>query len=269
MVARGLSARRACELLNLSRTSFCYVPAPNRNAELTERLRDLASQEPRLGYRMAWARLRKEFEPLNVKRVRRIWREQGLHLRPARSGRIRGARKLDLCASRPREVWCMDFAHDACSNGTKIKCLAIIDESTRECVAMEVARRIPAEKVVEALEGAFSKHGRPEHIRCDNGPEFASWAMRLFLKSSEVEHALIQPGSPWQNGFAESFIGTFRSECLDTEIFYNLADAQLKIALWVKFYNEDRPHSSLNYLQPSLFREKWDMISSKEEEPVV
>ena len=115
----------------------------------------------------------------------------------------------------------------------------------------------------------MAQFGKPKHNRCDNGPEFASWTMRLFLESSGIEHALIQPGSPWQNGFAESFIGTFRSECLDAEIFNNLADAQLKIALWVKFYNEDRPHSSLNYLQPRTFNDKWNELILDSGETVV
>ena len=163
----------------------------------------------------------------------------------------------------------MDFAHDSCANGTKIKCLAVVDECSRECVAMEVSRKIPAEKVIAALEEAFAVHGVPKQIRCDNGPEFASWAMRLFLEGKGVSHVLIQPGSPWQNGFAESFIGTFRSECLDPELFFNLSDAQLRISLWVKFYNEDRPHSSIGYLQPHAYKKRWHELLSEKEETVV
>lgn len=269
MVARGLSARRACELLNLSRSSFVYQRAPSRNKELTQRLRELAEEHPKLGYRMAWARLKAEFAPLNLKRVRRIWRAEGLHLRAPGSRRIRGAKRPELCAGRPNEIWCMDFAHDACANGTKIKCLAVIDEVTRECLAMVVARRIPSELVVQALDRAFAEFGKPQNLRCDNGPEFASWATKLFLESAGVSHLLIQPGSPWQNGFAESFIGTFRSECLDPETFENLADAQLKISAWVRTYNIDRPHSSLNYLQPSTLREKWKLIDLEKEKAVV
>ncbi len=270
MVARGLSARRSCELLGLSRSSFAYRSAPSRNAELTARLLELASQEPKLGYRMAWARLRAEFAPLNLKRVRRIWREQRLHLRSRKSHRVRSSRKPDFAATKPREVWCMDFAHDACANGTKIKCLAVVDEASRECLAMEVARRIPAAKVVRALSEAFARFGKPRRVRCDNGPEFAAWDTRLFLQNQGVEHALIQPGSPWQNGFAESFIGTFRSECLNAQLFENLTEAQAEIALWVKFYNEDRPHSSLGYIQPKEFKRKWDEIYSlKNDETVV
>ena len=269
MIARGLSARRACELLGLSRSSFTYQRVPNRNEALTSRLVELAGEEPKLGYRMAWARLRHEFAPLNLKRVRRRWREQGLHLRPKKSRRIRNAKKPDVVARKPGEIWCMDFAHDACANGTKIKCLAVVDECSRQCVSMEVSRKIPSEKVIEALEEAFAIYGKPGQIRCDNGPEFASWAMRLFLESKGVTHVLIQPGSPWQNGFAESFVGTFRSECLDPELFLNLADAQLKISLWVKFYNEDRPHSSLGYLQPLTYKKKWDELLLEKEETVL
>lgn len=269
MVARGLSARRACQLLGLSRSSFAYKQAPERNTQLTARLRELALEEPKLGYRMAWARLRSEFEPLNLKRVHRIWKQQGLHLKSRKSRRVKASPKPELCARRPSHIWCMDFAHDACANGTKLKCLAIVDEASRECLALEVARRIPAQGVVQALERAFQEFGKPEYIRCDNGPEFVSWTLKLFLLNQGVAHALIQPASPWQNAFAESFIGTFRSECLDTQLFHNLADAQLKISLWTKFFNEDRPHSSLNYLQPRAFRKKWNEISLTKEETVV
>lgn len=269
MTARGLSARRSCQLLGISRSSFAYRGAPNRNEELTLRLRSLAEEQPRLGCRMAWAHLRAEFAPLNLKRVRRIWLREGLNLRPRKSRRIRAAAKPDQVAARPGQVWCMDFAHDACFNGTRIKCLAVVDEASRECVAMHVARRIPAQALVEVLREAFFRYGRPEFIRCDNGPEFTSWSLRLFLQAEGARHLLIQPGSPWQNGFAESFIGTFRTECLDIETFANLADAQLKIRLWQRFYNEDRPHSSIGYLEPRTFRRKFDELSLEAAESVL
>ena len=269
MMVRGLSQRRACQLLGLCRSSLAYRAAPLRNVELTARLRELAEAEPRLGSRMAWARLRDEFAPLNLKRVRRIWKTEGLNLRPRKTRRIRDAVKPDLVARHPGHVWCLDFCHDSYGSGLPFRCLAVIDEASRECVALEAARSIPALRVVEALKAAFAEYGVPEHLRCDNGPEFVSWALKLFLESKGVAHVPIQPGSPWQNGFAESFVGTFRSECLDAEIFHNLADAQLKISLWRHFYNEDRPHSSLGYLQPALFRRKWEEVQAELGEPVV
>ncbi len=260
MVARGVSARRSCELLGISRSSYAYQRVPTRNVELTARLKELASEQPKLGCRLAWAQLRKEFAPLNLKRVRRIWIKEGLNLKPRKSRRLSPGTKPELTAKRPGQVWCMDFAHDSCFNGTKLKCLAVLDESSRECVALHVARRIPGESLVEVLKEAIATHGRPESIRCDNGPEFTCWAIKLFLEAEGIQHVLIQPGSPWQNGYAESFIGTFRNECLDTDTFKNLADAQLKIALWTQFYNQDRPHSSIGYLEPRTFREKWNEI---------
>ena len=191
-------------------------------------------------------------------------------MRPRRSRRIPAGERPELVAVRPGHVWCMDFAHDSYACGTKLKVLALVDEASRECLALHVARRIPGEALVEALKAAIAEHGRPECIRCDNGPEFTCWALKLFLEDEGIRHVLIQPGSPWQNGYAESFVGTFRSECLDTELFQNLADAQLRIALWRKFYNHDRPHSSLGYLEPHTFREKWNELSlQKQTESVV
>jgi putative transposase len=253
----------------MSRSSFAYERAPSRNVELTQRLRELAAEQPRAGCRMAWAQLRGEFAPLNLKRVRRIWLAEGLSRRPRLSRRIRGAPKPEAEARWPRHIWCMDFAHDTCASGTRFKCLAVLDEASRECLALHVATRIPGEAVADVLKAAFERYGKPEALRCDNGPEFTSWSLKLFLEDQGVRHLLIQPGSPWQNGYAESFIGTFRAECLDAEVFDNMADAQLKIGLWTKFYNEDRPHSSIGYLQPRAFTEKWNEIALQQRESVV
>lgn len=257
MMARGISARKACKLVGLSRCGLSYEPAPSRNGELVIRMKQLAGEQPRLGCRLAWAQLREEFAPLNKKRVRRLWRAEGLNLRPRRRGRIKGREKPEMQARRPNHIWAMDFAHDSCMNGTKIKCFALVDEYTRESPAIEVAVRIPAKKVIQVLEAAFEEYGAPEIIRCDNGPEFISWTLRLFLKLKGVKLVLIQPGSPWQNGYAESFIGTFRDNCLDVEAFRNLADAQIKIEAWRVFYNENRPHSSIGYLEPREKRRRF------------
>ena len=256
-MARGISGRRACKLVSLSRCAFSYKPAPSRNQELVERMRHLAEEQPRLGWRLAWAQLKEEFAPLNKKRVRRLWRLEKLNLRPRRRGRIKGRIKPDIEAQRPNHVWAMDFAHDSCLNGTKIKCFALVDEFTRESPAIEVATSIASKKVIRVLEVAFEEYGTPEILRCDNGPEFTSWTMRLFLKQKGVRLVWIQPGSPWQNGYIESFIGTFRDNCLDVEVFRNLADAQIKIEGWRQFYNESRPHSAIGYLEPREKRERF------------
>ena len=261
MMARGLSARRACKLVGLSRSSLAYKPAPSRNVELVAKMRHLAGEQPRLGWRIAWAQLKEEFAPLNKKRLRRLWRVEKLNLRPRKRGRIK-REKPDAHAKRPNHIWAMDFAFDSCMNGTKIKCFALVDEFTRESPAIEVAVRIPARKVIQVLEAAFDEYGTPEIMRCDNGPEFVSWTLRLFLKQRGVKLVLIQPGSPWQNGYAESFIGTLRDNCLDVEVFRNLIDAQAKIGAWRVFYNESRPHSSIGYLEP---RKKRERFSNQEE----
>ena len=254
-MARNISARRACKLIGLSRSSFAYKAAPSRNAELVARMRLLAAEQPRLGCRMAWAQLRDDFAPLNLKRVRRLWIKERFNLRPRKRWRIKRERP-EIQATRPNEIWAMDFVFDGCTNGTILKCFAVGDECTRENIALEVASSIPAKRVVQALECAFEEYGAPECIRCDNGPEFLSWTLRLFLKRRGVRLVPVQPGSPWQNGFIESFNGAFRAECLDVELFRNLADAQIKIALWRKFYNEGRPHSSIGYVKPREQRQK-------------
>lgn len=262
LMARGISARKACKLVGLSRSSLAYQAAPSRNEELRTRMRELAEEQPRLGCRMAWAQLREEFSPLNLKRVRRLWLADRLNLRRRRRGRIRNRQKPDLFALRPNQAWCMDFAHDACLNGTKLKCLAVVDEYTRESLAIEVSPRLPSRKVLQVLEAAISEYGLPECIRCDNGPEFIYWHVRLFLKRRGIELVFIQAGSPWQNGFAESFIGTFRDNCLDVEVFRNLADAQVRIEAWRKFYNESRPHSGIGYFEPRTRRERFNKPKS-------
>jgi putative transposase len=166
-------------------------------------------------------------------------------------------------------VWWIDFTHKQREDGRMFRLINVIDDLNREAIVMDLKLLISNIRVIRELKQIISWRGKPEMIRCDNGPEFASWAMRLFLESKGVTHVLIQPGSPWQNGFAESFVGTFRSECLDPELFFNLADAQLKISLWVKFYNEDRPHSSLGYLQPLTYKKKWDELLLEKEETVL
>ncbi|MCL6508341.1 MAG: IS3 family transposase [Bryobacteraceae bacterium] len=252
-MARGISARKACRLVGISRSSFAYRGAQDRNAALRDRLHQLAEEHPKMGYRMAWAHLKDEFSPLNLKRVRRLWNEEGLNLKRKESNRIRVAARPIESAASPNEGWSMDFCHDSLASGLKVKCLVIVDEATRECVALEAHRRIPSSLVVATLERAFSERGVPSYIRCDNGPEFRSWSVRLFLKRHGVKLVWIQPGSPWQNGFAERFIGTLRSECLSAERLVTLAEAQVHLGAWRRFYNESRPHSSLGYQSPSSF----------------
>lgn len=255
-MSEGLSARKACQVVGLSRRGLTLKDAPDRDAALRDRLR--AVWRPNMGYRMAHALVKAEFAPLNVKRVHRIWREERL-------GRIKRYRKkrtggsIPFTASSPNEVWTVDFVHDACLNGTRLKILSVVDEVTRECLALEVATRINSSRVRGVLLPLFKSKGAPRYLRSDNGGEFISRLLAVFLFESKSESRFIDPGSPWQNGFVESFHSTLRRDHLDVEVFHNLADAQIKSAVYRRYYNEVRPHSSLGYRPPA--------VASRDREP--
>ena len=253
----GVTARRACHLAGISSGAPYRQPAPDKNAFLRERLRSV--WRPNMGYRMAHALIRDEFAPLNLKRVHRLWKEEKL-------GRMRRYRKkrtgnpIPLSAEGPNQVWCLDFCFDSCLNGTKLKVLAIVDEFTRECLALEAATSFKSMRVQRVLAGLFETRGAPMFLRSDNGPEFIARSLAALLVQSGTESRFIKPGSPWQNGHAESFVSRLRAELLDVEVFHNLADAQVKLALYRRFYNEERPHSSLGYRPPAVAH----ALSSKE-----
>ncbi len=239
---RGVTARRASSITGISTASLYRPKPPDRNAELRERLR--AVWRPNMGYRMAHAIVSREMCPLNEKRVHRIWKQERLG-RMKRYRKKRTGSSVPISAEAPNNVWCVDFCYDACLNGTKLKVLAIKDEFTRECLALEAATSIKSLRLQRVLEGLFEARGAPGFLRSDNGPEFISRSLAVFLSLSGTESKFIKPGSPWQNGYAESFISTLRRECLDVEVFHNLADAQIKLAIYRRFYNEQRPHSSI------------------------
>jgi putative transposase len=245
---RGVTARRACGIAGVSTAALYRKPSQDKDAALRERLRE--AWRPNMGYRMAHALLKEEFAPLNVKRVHRIWKEEKL-------GRIKRYRKkrtgspVPLAATRPNEVWSLDFCYDACLNGTKLKVLAIVDEFTRELLALEVATSFRSLRVQDVLSRLFSSRQAPKFLRSDNGSEFIARSLAVFLSNSGTESRFIRPGSPWQNGYAESLISRLRAELLDVEAFHNLADAEVKLSLYRRFYNEERPHSSLRYRTPA------------------
>ncbi|MFY9235232.1 MAG: IS3 family transposase, partial [Fimbriimonadaceae bacterium] len=248
LMERGVTARRACHIAGISSAAPYRQPVPERDHALRERLRSV--WRPNMGYRMAHAFIRDEFAPLNVKRVHRLWKEEKL-------GRIRRYRKkrtgssVPLAAEGRDQVWCLDFCFDSCLNGTKLKVLAIVDEFTRECLALEAATSFKSMRVQQVLAGIFESRGAPEFLRSDNGSEFIARSLAVFLVKSGTQSRFIKPGSPWQNGHAESFVSRLRAELLDVEAFHNLADAQVKLALYRRFYNEERPHSSLGYRPPA------------------
>ena len=253
---RGLSVRRACELLQVSRSTLGYrSQLVEKDAAVVTRMRALAAQYPRYGYRRIQIFLVREGHPMSPDRMHRLWKRAGLQV-PRKRPRRR------LATSRPRptppearnHVWAYDFVFDACANGQVLKCLTIVDEWTRECLAIDVAGRLRSARVIEVLSQLISVQGAPRYLRSDNGPEFVSRAILRWLLAAGVDTALIDPGKPWQNGTDESFNGKFRDECLNVEWFRTRAEAGIVIEQWRRHYNDVRPHSSLGYRTPREFR---------------
>lgn len=261
-MAAGLSVRRACRLMSVS-TSLVYA-ASSRAAsgeveeeQLRERL--CAVARPGLGYRMARASIlpawQAEFGPLNAKRVYRVWKEcQLLCPRPVK--KRRSGQTVPLAATQSNEVWCLDFVFDWCLNDTLLKILALKDEYTRECLALEVATSLNSLDVRRTVQRVIQQRGAPQFLRSDNGPEFIARQLGIWLQTQGTKTRFIKPGSPWQNGHAESFMARLRAECLDAEVFHNLADAQLKLEVFRRYYNQVRPHSALGYIPPAQFAQQ-------------
>jgi len=262
---RGLSKRRACGLLGVARSALSYeLRMPAKDAPVIEAMRALSSQYPRYGYRRMRIFLRRAGHELSWERTHRLWRKAGLQLprrRPRR--RIATGRPRPLPAAGPNFVWAYDFVFDACANGQQIKCLTIVDEFTRECLAIDVASSIRSKRVIELLTQLISTHGAPRYLRSDNGPEFVSRAILEWLAETGIETALIDPGKPWQNGADESFNGKFRDECLSLEWFRSRAEARVVIENWRRHYNAVRPHSSLAYLTPNEFKQQHQPLPNR------
>lgn len=251
----GLSERRACRLVGLRRSSLHYRPRPSDDAALLEQLRTLARSHPRFGYRRVWALVRRSGEVVNVKRVHRLWRQAGLSQpRRRRRKRWRPRRQVPRQATHWNHVWTYDFIHDACLNGRKLKVLTVEDEYSRYGLKVEVRTRMGSREVIAVLGELFRRHGAPEHLRSDNGPEFVAHAVKRWLATRGTETLPIEPGRPWQNAYGESFNGRFRDECLNMEVFVNPAEAKVVAEAWRRYYNRERPHSSLGYLTPGEFR---------------
>jgi transposase InsO family protein len=222
---------------------------------LTTRMVALASEYGRYGYRRITAMLRQEGWQVNHKRVERLWRREGLKV-PAKQPK-RGRLWLNdgsivrLQAAFPKHVWSYDFMEDRTHNGVKFRILNVIDEFTRECLAVRVGRSLTHQSVIEVLTKLFVERGVPVHIRSDNGSEFTANRIRAWFKRLEVRPLFIEPGSPWENGYIESFNGKMRDELLAREIFYSLKEAQILIEMWRRHYNTIRPHSALGYRPPA------------------
>lgn len=251
-----VSERRACRALGQVRSSQRYTPKViDDEAALTERIVEVASEFGRYGYRRVTAILRQEGWSVNHKRVERIWRREGLTVPAKQPQRARlwlnDGSCLRLRPEHKDHVWTYDFVHARTHDGRAFRCLTILDEYTRECLAIIVARRLNSQDVLEWLSWLFVLRGVPKYIRSDNGAEFTATAVRAWLGELDVGTLYIEPGSPWENGYIESFNGKFRDEFLDGEIFFTLKEAQVLIESWRQYYNEKRPHSALGYRAPA------------------
>ena len=252
---RGLSQRRVCALFNMSRSSLNYAyKMPQKDLPVISVMRLLSAQYPRFGARRIKILLEREGMVIGKDKCRRLWAKAELQVPRKRRRRRISAKHQPMPATRRNAVWCYDFVHDICANGQKVKCLTVIDEFTRECLAIEVAGSMRSQKVIETLERLISLHGMPTHLRSDNGPEFVSCALLKWVKDENLGLMLIDPGKPWQNGKNESFNGKFRDECLSMEWFRNRIEAKVVIEDWRVHYNNVRPHSSLGYKTPQEFK---------------
>ena len=256
--ARGVSIRRACALMSVARSALGYQSRlAQRDAPVLAAMRELAAQYPRYGYRRIQVFLARRGHLMSADRTHRLWRHAGLQVprkRPRR--RIAAHRPRPQTPAAANVVWAYDFVFDACANGQQLKCLTVIDEYTRECLAIDVAGSIRSSRVIEVLAKLVSTHGAPKYLRSDNGPEFVSRAILRWLSTANIETIAIDPGKPWQNGSNESFNGKFRDECLSMQWFKNRADAKMLIEMFRQEYNRIRPHSSLKMLTPIEFKQQ-------------
>ena len=251
-----LSERTACRIVGQPRGTQRYVPTlkPDEDA-LTRNIVYLASEYGRYGYRRVTAMLNENGIDVGKDRVQRIWRREGLKVPKKQPKRARlwlnDGSCIRLRPERPNHVWSFDFVETQTHDGRRIRLMTLIDEFTRKCLAIRVARRINAIGVIETLADAMLFNGLPTYIRSDNGPEMVARALREWLTGLGTSNLYIEPGSPWENGYCESFNGKLRDECLNGEIFYSLKEAQVVIEKWRIHYNTKRPHSSLGYRPPA------------------
>lgn len=255
---RGLSLRRACALLRVPRSTIGHESRlAKKDAPVLEAMHELAGQYPRYGYRRIQVFLERRGIKIGVDRTHRLWRLAKLQVprkRPRR--RVATNRPRPLAPEQAQQVWAYDFVFDGCGNGQQLKCLTVVDEYTRECLAIDVKGSIRSRQVIEVLSRLVSTHGSPRYLRSDNGPEFVSRAVLQWLTTASIDTAYIDPGKPWQNGSNESFNGKFRDECLSLEWFPDRINAKITIEDWRKHYNEVRPHSSLGNKTPLEFKQE-------------
>jgi putative transposase len=244
----------------VNRSTVRYTPRPDRNASLLQSLTEYAQKRRRRGYRKAWNALCRRGQKVSLNRVHRLWKRAKLQVKK-RTGRKRkppGDTKADiLYPTFPGQVWSVDFVFDALQSGTKLKMLTVGDDFTRECLAIEVATSFPAAKVIGVVNRLVQQHGAPQYLKSDNGSEFIAHTLQAFLAGRGAKSHFIAPGSPWQNGFRESFHGRFRDEFLSETLFASVAEARVLCETFRVEYNEERPHQSLGYLTPQEYKHNW------------
>jgi putative transposase len=268
----GVSQRRACRVIGQPRSTQRSVPPKSDAVEqrLRARLRAISKKHTRWGYRRATALLRREGWDVNKKRIQRLWRDEGLRVQRQCRKRRRGPSAQDGTLRRaimPNEVWAIDFEHDSTSDGRQIRLANVVDEFSREALAMRVGRSCDADQLVEILDQLKQQRGAPKFVRMDNGPELIAHGLRDWCRFNSTGTLYIEPGSPWENPFVESFNGRVRDELLNVEEFTTLTEAQVIIEDWRIEYNSYRPHSSLGMLTPIEFTEAWLAYQDEDTEP--
>ena len=265
LLARGYPRKKCCRLLKISPgVSRCTRKV--RNPELRTKVLELAKEHPRYGFRRVHALVIREGLTVNIKAVHRLWKLEGLRLKRRTIKRRVGKSTIKAPeATRPNQGWCYDFVHERLANGRTARILVILDEYSRRCLSLLCAPSIPASKVAQELKWLFLVHGAPEYIRSDNGSEFVAAAVKKQLEESGVKAKFVDPGSPWQNGRVESFNDKLRDELLNREIFETGAELQAQLGCFLDDHNNFRPHSSLNYLTPTQWEEKFKMNHNQKE----
>jgi putative transposase len=253
------SERHVCELMAVPRSS-CRYRSRRDDSHIQERLRELAREHPRFGYRRLHLYLGKEMT-VNHKKVQRVYRELALSVKRTRRKHLRRTLQPRPVLTAPNQEWAIDFASDVTDAGQRFRVLGVIDGFTRQSHVLETSTSFPSRRVTRELERAMAAHGKPQGIRCDNGPELTSRHFLAWAIEWKIDIVHIQPGKPTQNGGMESFNGKLRDECLNVNWFWNLFDARRKISDWKTEYNSRRPHSSLGYLTPNEFAAQWKAAS--------
>lgn len=249
----GPSERRACELMEIAVSSYRYRSQRQGDGELRGQLVALAGEKPRFGYRRLHVLLKQSGDRVNHKRVWRVYREAGLCVKRKKRKRLVRAGCPARVLTAANQEWALDFVHDVLGTGQGVRVLSVLDAYTRECLALEVDTSFASRRVTRVLDRVIAERGRPQNLRCDNGPELTSRHFLAWCVERKIQLVHIEPGRPMQNGRVESFQGKFRDECLNVSWFRNLWEAREKVETWRREYNQVRPHSSLGYRTPEAF----------------